>query len=553
MASSDANDWNGDSVRQRVAALEQHLKYLFARQARKRGGSSNGVDSYCYLTDPLEALASSCDSAEILDDTSGDNLNKEEVPTPTEDESPERDEHGSLVCIETPVPPLPDTAPRSTRLQAKPKHWPKAHAKPLGRIPENWDEVLAEEEERQLKPPPQRKASALSAQPPTERTEQAEQPPAPAGFPRLRLPSSQQHPPIASSQQQPRAQRQPVVIPMTESGAEDLEDIQLGGCAFADEGGYEPDHLQAPPEAAYGGDGSAQRLQAIVSTAAKKARMVMMGGNDAEILSIAARVADTGPSAPRSPPGPPPQKLRQWQQWQPQAQPCTPPGPPPQSRLDEQEPCHWSPVTPADPDDVWAAWHPTHTRGIDTEDSDDESVMAHTDVGDYRHAHEPAPTFVSMAAPLNAKGQLTGPGGQILHIDSSGHVLNEKNERCDLHGRLTRPRGARSKASGEKYQMKYWNCTKRPGLVTKAWQWGDDWRADDWNNNAWENWGWNQRWIATPVPPPPPVDDPEGQPQAQREGQPQALGAGSSSSTDCWASQGWTVDEWSAYFAHTKK
>ena len=137
--------------------------------------------------------------------------------------------------------------------------------------------------------------------------------------------------------------------------------------------------------------------------------------------------------------------------------------------------------------------------------------MEHTDVGDYRHAHEPAPTFVSMAAPLNAKGQLTAPGGQILHIDSSGHVLNEKNERCDLYGRPTRPRGARA-------------------------------------NRSSKNRGWNRRWIATPVQPPPTVDELEGHPQAQGEGQPQALGAGSSSSTDCW-----TVDVWSAYSAHTKK
>ena len=311
--------------------------------------------------------------------------------------------------------------------------------------------------------------------------------------------------------------------------------------------------------AAYGGDGSAQRLQAIVSTAAKKARMVMMGGNDAEILTIAARVADTGPCAPRSPPGPPPQQLRQWQ---PPAQPCTPPGPPPQYRLDEQEPwAQWSPVTPADPDDLWANWHGTHKRGIDKEDSDDESVMAHTDVGDYRHAHEPAPTFISMAAPLNAKGQLSGPGGQILHIDSSGHVLNENNERCDLHGRITRPGGARTNAFREKSQMQYWDWTKRPGLVTKESDGSDcnddDWREDDWNNNEWKNWGWNQRsrasWIATAVPPPPPVDEPEGQPQAQGAGQPQAHGSCSSSSTDRWASRGWTKEEWAAFLDKTKK
>ena len=97
--------------------------------------------------------------------------------------------------------------------------------------------------------------------------------------------------------------------------------------------------------------------------------------------------------------------------------------------------------------------------------------------------------------------------------------------------------------------MRYWGCTTRPN--------DDDWREDDWNNNEWKNWGWNQRsrasWIETAVPPPPPVDEPEGQPQAQGEGQPQAQGSGSSSSTDCWASRGWTKDEWSAYLAHTKK
>ena len=378
-----------DSVRGRVAALEQQV---FARQARKVGASSNGVDSYCFMTDPL---ASSYDSAENLDDASGDILIKEEVPSPTEDA---KSETGSVVCRARPVPPFPERVPQTPRLQ----YFPKVRSNSRGCIPAYWDELLEEEDFRSKQeqlsphtapgPPPQSKASTLSAQPPTERTYQAEQPPAMAGCPRLRVPISQQQPPTANSQQRPPAQCQPVVIPMTQSGAEDLEDIQLGGCAFADEGGYEPDHLQAPPVAAYGGDGSAQRLQAIVSTAAKKARMVMMGGNDAEILTIAARVASTGPCAPRSPPGPPPQKLRQWQQCQPQAQPCTEPW------------HHWSPATPADPDDLWENWHGTHKRGTDNEDSDDKSVMAHTDVGDYRHAREPAPTFISMAAPLNAKG-----------------------------------------------------------------------------------------------------------------------------------------------------
>ena len=282
----------------------------------------------------------------------------------------------------------------------------------------------------------------------------------------------------------------------------------------------------------------------------------MMGGNDAEILAIAARVADTGPrppadTGPRPPPGPPPSWLL------------------PKAQLDEGEPCQWSPGTPAEPeeDEDWGDWRPTRMSLNDTVDSDGDCVMAKTDVGeDCTHASEPAPTFVSLATPLNSKGQLVAPGGQILHIDSSGHVLNANNERCDLHGRPTRPRGCRGSKSQDKYRMQYWGSTTRPGFKNKEWQWGDDWNEDEWKNNEWKTWGQSQRWNCTAVPRPPPTDAPEGQPQAQGEGhsqgqpqaghsqgQPQALGAGSSSSTECWASRGWSKDEWSAYLVATKK
>ena len=393
-------------------------------------------------------------------------------------------------------------------------------------------------------------------------------------------------------------------------------EIQVGDTAFGRdaEGGdpaYEPD-----PERVYGGDGSAALLGAIVSSAAQKVRCVVAATNDSELLAIAARAGETGPRPGpdrRSPPAYHPhanadfmevdeeEEEDPYKRLPPWRHPSTTSSPPRKAMpKKEKKPKHW---------DAWSSPSEDEDEGGSRYASvceDSRSRSLHTLHSDMRYDRPAAArSFISVPAPATKAGALTTPGGEILHIDLSGHCRNEAGVRVDMYGRPTKPRGCKGSASSRRYNDAW-----------GQWQRGIDW--ENWNELVPQSSPSDSQPPApeTPITPPWPWRSEEemsldGQPPAQDGVQPPAqdvlprpkkmlpqpkwksqppaadvrVAAGpvqgfqrlqysvSSSSarlvevvnagpppppplpTDeqapraCWASQGWSADEWRAFFA----
>ena len=187
---------------------------------------------------------------------------------------------------------------------------------------------------------------------------------------------------------------------------------------------------------------------------------------------------------------------------------------------------------------------------------------------------EPAPTFVSMAAPENAHRSFLLPGadGVVLHVDSSGHFLNDEGQRCDAYGRVTRPRGVRG--AGTEKRRAAW-------ASWKGWSGSQEWGASgsqDWLpvTNPLSPW-WLDAAAATGAPSPaaaatgapssrpplftsppgpPPGPPPAGQllmravvAAAAATGADDAAAAatGADEGGGCWDSQGWSQAEWAKF------
>jgi len=365
----------------------------------------------------------------------------------------------------------------------------------------------------------------------------------------------------------------PQVFPMSEQGAQDLNDIALGECAFGDEGGYVPDGERPPPTLVYGGDGSAQRLQSIMAGAARNARMVFAGCNDAEMLSMCARVAETAPGSQARPPPRnrgshlAPAAEHQWS---------------PRSEAGEVE---WGQGDGLGDGRGHAEKWKRGDKSWSTEDwgsQCDHTRRAYTDVG--APVREPAPSFVSIAATAPASGVLGPRGlahaGVILHVDADGRVKNEEGQQCDLHGRLTRARGVRGKGAARRHTEKWaWG-----GSGSDGW-WGDwsgsnDWWTKDWwtpddvknkkdaspprmwtverppppppaATGASSSAEWLQR--SPPPPPPMPVDHRAAGAATDPGGAAATAATGAKLGDGCWAANGYSSLQWQEFFNGIKK
>lgn len=281
--------------------------------------------------------------------------------------------------------------------------------------------------------------------------------------------------------------------------------IDVGECAFGDTGceGGNPAYHGAP-EQVWGGDGSAQLLSSIVSSAAHKVRNVMQGANDNELLALAGRVSNSlpgrSPPAQRAPPMRPhaePEYLRSapWKHDNGPSPgppvgvkaPGPPPGPPPAQHV------HWGGYGEEHDDDIDFAsiasgsqmpaqqgTHPTHYQyqyGAMSEGG-----------GAYITTGKGAPTVISMAAPPNKDGEVITRGGETLTLDSAGRLTNSLGQRCDIYGRLTKARGNKGRQSSQRHCRGYGGGSHRRD-DEEAWE-GSHWREDEKHDTEWPDTEW---------------------------------------------------------------
>ena len=269
----------------------------------------------------------------------------------------------------------------------------------------------------------------------------------------------------------------------------------MGEGAFGVEEGGDEALEHGESEAVYGGDGSARRIAGILTGAAKRARNVLQGANDAELLSICARVGDTAPR-----PTPP------WREGP--RIPAQAPLLQPRARADQSFEC-MSEVSPRSeaPPQAPGGWKKSARHWDEWSQDDDEEPppagRAQTAVDVPMRDLEPAPSFISEAVPANSKGAMRLPDGQVLHVDSSGHVINEQGQRCDMQGRPTRARGVAGSGIKKKQERERWG-RERWESSQSDWKQGDydwqgdaagnnkqdwsDWKGINWNKDDWEDW-----------------------------------------------------------------
>ena len=263
-------------------------------------------------------------------------------------------------------------------------------------------------------------------------------------------------------------------------------ELGLGACAAGYyEGGHLPrrDYLsQQPPQQPLNDTGVRARLAAIVSTAAENSRRTLDGASDLELLmTFAGGVLGGGLSGLHSKSRP----------TQPQAGLATPTQPEPVDTHSARRPTQPQAglATPAQPEPVdthsaragssrddpaaadgrtptwrgwrndekgWEDWGPAdgwkhddrQRRAPESQHPQAENPWTGMDATVKGGDGEPIEISFN-AVPVNAAGLVVTSavdedGNPIkLLVDSSGHVLNEDGKRCDMQGRVTRPRGAR--------------------------------------------------------------------------------------------------------------
>ena len=107
------------------------------------------------------------------------------------------------------------------------------------------------------------------------------------------------------------------------------------------------------------------------------------------------------------------------------------------------------------------------------------------------------PTITSVPAPPNQKGEVLTTGGELLHWNDAGFLVNSRGERCDCYGRLTKARGAKGNAAKQRrdHAWSEFNDTgRKEGKSWKKWKQERNVGQQEWNKcneqEHPESWEW---------------------------------------------------------------